>query len=123
MACLTELTTTRLLAPRTLVEFSSGHLLRPDLTLLTSANNKPWLVAEVIDSHDHHTDTVVKKSIYEELRLPRLWMLDPRYDNVEIYHASPYGLSLKQILASRDVLEEKLLPGFAISLSELFAES
>jgi Uma2 family endonuclease len=123
LACLTNLPTTRLLAPRALVELSSGNLLRPDLTLVTSANSKPWLIAEVIDSHDHRTDTVVKKSIYEELRLPRLWMVDPRYDNVEIYHASPYGLSLKQILAGRDVLTEKLLPGFEISLVELFSET
>jgi Uma2 family endonuclease len=90
--------------------------------LLTAATSKPWLVAEVIDSHDHRTDTVVKKSIYEELRLPRLWMVDPRYDNVEIYHASAYGLALKHILAGRDLLTEKLLPGFEISLAELFSE-
>src|SRR5262249_49861093 len=123
LACLTNLATTRMLAPRTLVELSAGNLLRPDLTLITAATSKPWLIAEVIDSHDHRTDTVVKKSIYEELRLPRLWMVHPRYDNVEIYHASTYGLALKQILAGRDLLTEKLLPGFEMSLAELFAET
>jgi Uma2 family endonuclease len=58
--------------------------------------------------------------IYEETRLPRLWMVDPRYDNVEVYHGTPYGLSLRQMLAGREVLSEKLLPEFEISMSDLF---
>ena len=65
---------------------------------------------------------MVKKQIYEDLRIPRLWMIDPRYDNVEVYHASPYGLSLKGILAGNDLLTERLLPEFQVSMRDLFAE-
>ena len=71
---------------------------------------------------DHSTDTVTKKAIYEEVNLPRLWMVDPRYDNVEIYHGSPYGLVLKQILANREILTELLLPGFAVMVMEIFGD-
>src|ERR1044071_295658 len=106
--------TTRLLPPRSVIELSPGTLVRPDLTLVTTVNNKPWLIAEVVDSMDHQTDTVTKKSMYEDVRLPRLWMVDPRYDNVEVYHGSPYGLALKHILAQRDLLTEKLLPDFRV---------
>jgi Uma2 family endonuclease len=63
----------------------------------------------------------VKKQIYEELKLPRLWMVDPRYNNVEVYHASDYGLRLKEILALREILADKLLPEFQVSIEELFA--
>ena len=80
-----------------------------------------WLVAEVVSSDDHHADTVDKKAIYEELKLPRLWMVDPRYDNVEVYHGTPYGLTLKKVLAGRDLLTEGLLPGFQYPIHELFA--
>ena len=52
-----------------------------------------------------------KKTIYEELRLPRVWMVDPRYDNVEVYHGTQYGLTLKRVLAVRELLTEALLPG------------
>ena len=69
---------------------------------------------------DHHPDTVVKKHLYEESRLPRLWMIDPRYDNLEIYHASKHGLILKSILAGREVLTEKLLPDLHLTVRELF---
>ena len=62
----------------------------------------------------------VKKQVYEDLNLPRLWMIDPRYDNVEVYHGGPYGVALQQILSGREVLTENLLPGFQLSVAELF---
>ena len=60
----------------------------------------------------------MKKEIYEQIKLPRLWMIDPRYDNVEVYHATEYGLVLKAILAGREILTEQLLPEFELTLSE-----
>ena len=116
-----DLTTTRLLPIRGRLELSPNNVFRPDLALITSATGKLWLVAEVVNPEDHHADTVDKKSAYEELKLPRLWMVDPRYDNVEIYHGTPYGLALKRTLAGRELLTEALLPGFQIALHELFA--
>lgn len=116
-----NLHSTRLLAPRTEVRLAPAHAFRPDLALVTTANGKLWLAAEVISSGDHRTDTVIKKQIYEELRIPRLWMVDPRYDNVEVYHATSYGLALKQILAGKEILTEPLLPEFQIAIADLFA--
>lgn len=120
-ACLASLTTAKLLPARAAVAVTPSTTLRPDLALLTAATDKLWLAAEVISSDDHHADTVEKKTIYEELRLPRLWMVDPRYDNVEVYHGTQYGLTLKRVLAVRDLLTEALLPGFQLGLHELFA--
>jgi len=74
-----------------------------------------------VSSDDHRNDTVVKKQIYEEIKVPRLWMIDPRYDNVEVYQTTEYGLKLIHILAGREVLSEKLLPEFQLSVAELFA--
>ena len=112
---------TRLLAPRSEVRLSLKHAVCPDLALVTAATSKVWLVAEVVSSDDHQPDTVIKKQIYEEMKLPRLWMIDPRYDNVEVYHSNEYGLVLKSILAGRELLTEKLLPEFQLTIAELFA--
>ena len=112
--------TTRLLPLRSVIELSPGTLLRPDLTLVTAATGKAWLIAEVVDTVDHHPDTVIKKALYEDVRLPRLWMVDPRYDNVEVYHGSPYGLALQRILANRDLLTEALLPDLSLAMADLF---
>ena len=113
--------TARLLTRRTQVVVSRDATLRPDLALVTAATGKLWLAAEIVSSDDHQPDTVVKKQIYEEMKLPRLWMIDPRYDNVEVYHSNEYGLILKSILAGRELLTEKLLPEFQLTVTELFA--
>ncbi len=115
-----NLATTRLLEPRAQVQVSAGTFLCPDLALVTVATGKLWLAAEIVSSDDHRTDTFVKKQIYEEMNVPRLWMIDPRYDNVEVYHSSEYGLMLKGILAGREILTEQLLPEFQLVVAELF---
>jgi len=121
-ASLANISTTRLLPRRSVVQISSGTLVRPDIALLTVATGKIWLAAEVISSDDHRPDTVTKKQVYEELNIPRLWMIDPRYDNVEIYHGSQYGLALKGILAGKETLTEQLLPTLKVTVAELFRE-
>ena len=111
----------RALAPRSVVQLGPGTLLRPDLAVVTAATGKLWLAVEIVNSEDHRTDTVIKKTVYEEANVPRLWMVDPRYDNVEVYHGTPYGLALKGILAGRESLQEPLLPDFTLTVNELFA--
>jgi Uma2 family endonuclease len=113
-------TSTRLLSPRSRVRLSFETTVCPDLALITVATGKLWLAAEIVSSDDHRADTVIKKQFYEELKLPRLWMIDPRYDNIEVYHAAQYGLILKSILAGREILSEKLLPEFQLTVAELF---
>ena len=115
-----DLTSTRLLPPRTQVQLSADSAVCPDLALVTAASGKLWLAAEIINSEDHRADTVVKKQLYEDVKLPRLWMIDPRYDNLEVYQGSEYGLILKGMLAGREVLTEALLPEFELTVAELF---
>jgi Uma2 family endonuclease len=109
-----------LLPRRSQVKLAFASTVCPDLALVAAPTGKLWLAAEVVQSGDHRADTVVKKQMYEEFKLPRLWMVDPRYNNVEIYHASEHGLVLKGILAGKDILTEKLLPEFQIAMTELF---
>jgi Uma2 family endonuclease len=116
-----NLTSARLLEPRSRVQVSYENFVCPDLALVTATTGKLWLAAEIVSSEDHRTDTVVKKQIYEATKLPRLWMVDPRYDNLEVYHASQYGLVLKHIFAGRETLTETLLPEFTLTIAELFA--
>lgn len=120
-ACLAGLPSTRRLRPRDPVCVAQTTTLRPDLALVTAATGKLWLAVEIISSEDHRTDTVVKKQIYEDNKVPRLWMIDPRYDNLEVYHCGPYGLALKAILAGREQLTEPLLPELRLVVAELFA--
>ncbi len=111
----------QLLTPRTRVQLARTIAFCPDLALIMTATGKLFLAVEIVSREDHQTDTVTKKEIYENLRVPRLWMVDPRYDNVEIYHSFEFGLKLHNILAGSEVLEEKLVPQFRLTIKELFA--
>ncbi len=115
-----NLVSTRLMPQRAEILLSLNTKVCPDLALVTASTGKLWLAAEVISSDDHRTDTVIKKEIYEQLKLPRLWMIDPRYDNIEVYHGSPYGLMLKAMLAGGEILAEELLPEFQLTVADLF---
>ncbi len=119
-ASVANLTSTRLLIPRSEIRLGADTVVCPDLALLAVPTGKLWLAVEIISSDDHRPDTVLKKQIYEELKLPRLWIIDPRYENVEVYHGSQYGLILKYMLAGYDVLAEKLLPKFQLGVASLF---
>jgi Uma2 family endonuclease len=115
------LASTQLLPPRTKVQVTRTTAFCPDLALVMAATGRLFLAVEIISRDDHRADTVVKKEIYEHIRVPRLWMIDPRYDNVEIYHSFAFGLKLHGILAGREVLSEKVIPQFQITVAELFA--
>jgi len=110
----------KLLPCRSIVPLSSGSWIRPDLTLVESATGNIWLVAEVISAGDHAPDTVAKKMVYEEVNVPCLWIIDPRYNNVEIYAGSPYGLALRTILYEKEILRDDRWPEFELSVAELF---
>lgn len=120
-ASVANLPATQLLAPRSKVRISRATEICPDLALVTVATGKLWLAVEIVSREDHQADTVIKKQLYEDIRVPRLWMIDPRYDNVEIYHCTEWGLVLKSILAGTEVLGETLIPEFQVVISELFA--
>ena len=114
-------TSAQLLAPRTQVQVTRMTRLCPDLALMAAASGKLFLAVEIISRDDHRSDTVTKKEIYEQIRIPRLWMVDPRYDNVEVYHSFEYGLKLQNILAGGEVLSDKLIPQFQLTINRLFA--
>ena len=120
-ASVANLPATQLLAPRAKIHVSPSATICPDLALVTVATGKLWLAVEIISREDHQADTVIKKQLYEDIHVPRLWMIDPRYDNVEIYHCTEWGLSLKGILGGSEVLGESLIPEFQIVIAELFA--
>jgi Uma2 family endonuclease len=120
-AAVNGLAAMELLAPRTAVAVTRTTQLRPDLALVTKATGKLFLAVEIVSRDDHKPDTVTKKEVYDQIRVPRLWMVDPRYDNVEIYHSFEFGLKLHGILAGKEQLKEPLVPQFQVTIAELFS--
>jgi len=121
-ASIAGLNSVKLLAPRSQVQLARASAFCPDLALVMTASDKLFLAVEIINREDHRLDTVTKKEFYEQVRVPRLWMVDPRYDNVEVYHSFEFGLKLHGILGGTETLEEKLVPQFRVTIKELFAQ-
>jgi len=117
----------QLLPPRTSLQLADDCILRPDLAVMRTTPeftgpDRLYLVAEVLVPGDHHLDTFVKKDIWTRLRLARLWMVDPRYLNVEVYGLGEYGFTLTDILAHHHRLTDPHLPGLGCTMDELFAK-
>lgn len=115
--------TLQLLPPRSRLRLADDCILCPDLAAIrldAGGVAVPYLVAEVLLPGDHHLDTFIKKQIWSDLRLPRLWMVDPRYLNIEVYGCSEYGFTLQDILANHHALTDPHLPGLGCSMEEFF---
>lgn len=110
-----------LLPRRSPVELRADLRPCPDLALVHVPDGRLYLAAEVLQPGDHHRDTVLKKQLYLECKIPRLWIVDSRYHNVEVYGTGDLGFRLESILASQDPLTESVLPGFSHPMAELFA--
>ncbi len=125
--CLPANSTLQLLPPRARLQLADDCVLCPDLAVIRADPTlagpaRLYLVAEVLSAGDHHVDTFIKKQIWSDVRLPRLWMVDPRYLNVEVYGLGEYGFTLTDILAHHHPLSDPHLPGLGCSMDELFAK-
>lgn len=109
----------QILPPRSIIEIQAGTLLRPDLVVIDK-HGKPVLIAEVIYPGDHRTDTVIKKNIYEESGIARLWMIDLRYECIEMYENTPFGLALRCSLAGMERVQDSQWPHLNFFVAQLF---
>ena len=118
--------TWKALPRRSAIRLGSTTEVRPDLALVRCDPNgdgpaRPVLFIEVLVPGDHHPETVIKKGLYQHARLPALWLVDPRYLNVEIYRTGAHGFRLEGILANHEALTDPHLPGLEITMHTLFA--
>jgi len=111
----------KLLPRRTTITLRAGTSLCPDLALVRRDSQELYLAVEVLQPGDHHPDTVLKKQLYSDCRAPRLWIVDSRYQNVEVYASGSSGFRLELILASNEALTDTIFSGSAYPVSEIFA--
>ena len=113
----------KLLPRRTSLTLRPGDEICPDLALVRRDDEQLYLAVEVLQPGDHHTDTVLKKQLYSDCRAPRLWIVDSRYQNVEIYATCTLGFRLESILASNETLTDAALGGIIYPVADLFARA
>lgn len=86
----------------------------------------PDIAAEIRSPSTWRYDIGPKMARYEQYGLPELWLVDTAADEIIIYRRSKPGAATFDVslqLARGDDLTSPLLPGFALSLDELFGEA
>ena len=109
------------------VVLSNVDVVQPDvlflgttqLTRLTDLNlqGAPDLAVEVLSPSNRRYDEVIKRKRYDAFGVAEYWIADPERETVKIYRRTEAGLVLAE---SEDPVTTPLLPGFAISLADVF---
>lgn len=122
------------LAPLDVV-MSDYDVVEPDLLfvagdqtdLLTEANvqGAPALVIEVLSPGTKRRDQGIKRKLFDEKGVREYWMVDPKGRRVSICRRAEDGtfpIAETLTMAWDGALTTALLPGFSLTLKDLFAE-
>jgi len=116
------------------VILSPHDVVQPDLLLVTVARldivrnrieGPPDLAIEVLSPSSRRTDEVLKRRAYERWGTRELWVVDPDVERVRVYRiesAGHFGRARELSAEHDETLETPLLPGFSITLVDLFTD-
>lgn len=109
------------------VLLSGINIVEPDIVyvsaershIITDANiqGAPDLVVEILSAGNRKYDEVVKFKLYDALGVAEYWIVDPDREIVKIYRQSTAGY---EQAPSGDAVTTPLLPGFSLTLREIF---
>ena len=108
-------------------------VLQPDIVfvstaraaIVTKANvqGPPDLVVEVLSPANARLDTVRKLNLFARFGVPEYWIVGHEFDRIDVFRLGPEGRYARATpLEAGDTLTTPQLPGFALSLTALFAD-
>ena len=117
------------------VVMSNHDIVEPDLlfiagdqqSIITEANvqGSPALVVEILSPSTRRRDQGIKRQLFDQKGVREYWLVDPKNCRVSVCRRSGDGsfpIVSTLSAAADEQIETPLLPGFALSVSELFAE-
>ena len=112
------------------VYFSDTAILQPDILFVSNerahivtednVQGAPDLVVEIISPSDPNRDRVRKRRIYERHGVGEYWLVDPYARNITVLLLDGDGYETDGIYGIGDTLNSPTLPGFALSIADLF---
>lgn len=114
------------------VVLSDENVVQPDLLFVSTARaaivtedniqGAPDLIVEILSESSRKKDEVTKRKLYERFGVLEYWVVDPELEFVKIFKLAQqkYGRAVELSKESADVLTTELLPGFQLSVSEVF---
>lgn len=115
------------------VELDPDHSVRPDVVFVQAERAHlireeglyvgPDLVVEVGSPGSTSLDLAEKRDIYERLRVPEYWVVDPAREQVLVHRLREGGYGEPQVSVGETVLEPSATPGLHIRVAELLRPS
>ena len=114
------------------VVFTVHDVVEPDLVfiaadqtdILTEANiqGAPAIVVEIVSKSTRRRDERIKKELFDRGGVREYWIVDPDRSRLTVYRREGSTLDARTALsaADRGVLTTPLIPGFSLSIAELF---
>ena len=112
------------------VVLSPYDVVQPDILFVSKERSKiitepniqgaPDLVIEILSPGDEKRDTVRKKAIYEKYGVKEFWIVDPDIKSISVFYLEKKLFREKEVYTHEQVLESAVLPGFSLSLVEVF---
>jgi Uma2 family endonuclease len=107
------------------------NAVQPDLVFIPTENQAiitddgimgiPDLVIEIISPSSMLKDRVDKKNLYERLNVKEYWIIDPQYQDIEIYTVQNGRYQLySSVTMVEGELKSTIFEGLTINLAELF---
>jgi len=115
------------------VILSDIDVVEPDLLFVSNERSQilgtwihgaPDLVIEILSPSTRRVDEITKRRLYERVGVREYWIVDDEIEVVKAYRRQEDGTFPRQADRLREEghsLDTLLLPGFSLSLSELFA--
>ena len=115
------------------VVFSDFDVVEPDLLYISReragvltdkhVRGAPDLVVEILSPGTRKTDEMTKRRLYERFDVNEYWVVDPELDAIKIYRRVEGAFARVAELSAEagDTLTPPLLPGFSVSLADVFA--
>lgn len=117
------------------VVMSNHDIVEPDLlfiagdqqAIITEANvqGPPALVVEILSPSTRRRDEGIKRKLFDQKGVREYWVVDPKKCVVSVCRRGDDGsfpIVATHSAAADECLETPLLPGFVLSVSELFSE-
>ena len=107
------------------------NAVQPDLVFIPTENQAmitddgiigiPDLMIEIISPSSVIRDRVDKKNLYEKLNVKEYWIIDPQYQDIEVYTIQNGRYELHSgVTMFEGELKSTIFEGFTINLTELF---
>ena len=115
------------------VILSDTDVVQPDIVYVSNERREvlgtwihgaPDLAVEIVSPSSRRLDEMTKRQLFDRFDVREYWVVDPEIEVVKVYRRSEAGSFARAAELTREddhAVGTPLLPGFAVSLRELFA--